>query len=118
MPDELSGLFDGESLERARKKLVALPDLPKRPRLELRDWKGAFGVFLLVFVSTLPVVVPFLFIHEIQLALRISNGVALVMLYAAGHVLGRHGGLRPIPTGLVMVAIGAVLVGITIALGG
>ena len=118
LPDELAGLFDGEALERARTKLVGLPNPPARPRLQLRDLRGALGVFLLVFLSTLPVVLPFLFVHELQLALRISNGVALVMLFGAGHMLGRHGGLRPVRTGLAMAAIGVVLVGITIALGG
>ncbi len=75
-------------------------------------------MFLLVFLSTLPVVLPFVFVPRIQLAMRISNGVAIAMLFAAGHMLGRHGGVHPVRTGLVMVALGAALVGITIALGG
>jgi hypothetical protein len=33
-------------------------------------------------------------------------------------LLGRYAGLRPVRTGLVMVAIGIVPVGLTIALGG
>jgi VIT1/CCC1 family predicted Fe2+/Mn2+ transporter len=118
LPDELVGLIDGEALERARTKLVALPDLPGRPRLRLRDLRGALGVFLLVFLSTLPVVLPFVFITELQPALRVSNAVALAMLYIAGHVLARHAGLSTVRTGLAMAAIGVVLVGVTIALGG
>src|SRR5262249_37072915 len=60
LPDDMNGLFDADALERARAKLVQRPSAPS-PRLTGRDWKGAFGVFLLVFVSTFPVVVPFLF---------------------------------------------------------
>jgi len=40
------------------------------------------------------------------------------MLYIAGHVLARHAGIRTVRTGLAMAALGVVLVGITIALGG
>jgi len=118
LPEPLDELFDDEALERARAKLVALPSLPGRPSLAGRDLQGALGVFLLVFLSTLPVVLPFVFVHELQPALRLSNGVALLMLFGAGHMLGRHGGLRPVRTGLSMMAIGAALVGLTIALGG
>lgn len=118
LPDGMSQLFDPDSLERARAKLVALPDVPKRPRLTFEDWKGALGVFLLVFLSTFPVVVPFMFVTPLFTAMRVSNAVAIVMLYLTGHYLARHGGMRPVLTGLLMVAIGAVLVAITIALGG
>jgi VIT1/CCC1 family predicted Fe2+/Mn2+ transporter len=118
LPEPLDALLDDEALERARAKLVALPGLPGRPPLRGRDFQGALSVFLLVFLSTLPVVLPFVFVHELQLALRLSNAIALVMLFAAGYMLGRHGGLRPVRTGIAMVAIGALLVGLTIALGG
>jgi len=118
LPEPFNELLDGESLERARAKLVALPGLPRQPRLGMRDFQGAFGVFLLVFLSTLPVVLPFVFVPHLHLAMRVSNGVAIVMLYTAGHYLGRHADLRPVRTGLVMVAIGVALVGVTMALGG
>lgn len=118
LPDSLRHLIDGDALERARAKLAAIPELPRRPGLHGRDFKGALGVFLLVFLSTLPVVVPFLFVTPLQLALRVSNGVAIAMLFAAGCFLARHAGLRPLRTGLLMVAIGVALVGITMALGG
>jgi len=118
LPDPLGELLDDESLERARTRLVALPELPERPRLRLRDARAAFGVFLLVVLSTFPVVLPFVFVDHLHLAMRISNGVAIAMLYVAGHNLGLHGGLRPMRTGLAMVAIGVVLVGVTMALGG
>ena len=118
LPEPLGDLFEDAALEAARAKLAALPNLPARPSLRRKDWRGALGVFLLVFLSTFPVVVPFLFFSPLQLALRISNGVAIAMLYLSGHLLGRYSGLHPVRTGLVMVSIGLVLVAITIALGG
>lgn len=118
LPEPLDELFEGSALESAREKLVAHPELHSRPHLGKRDWLGAFGVFLLVFLCTFPVVVPFLLFSPVHTAMRVSNGVAIAMLYAAGHILGRHAGLSPVRTGLVMVALGAALVALTIALGG
>ena len=55
----------------------------------------AVGVFLLVFLATLPVALPFAFIHEAHRALRVSNGIALVMLFLGGYYLERHAGGTP-----------------------
>jgi VIT1/CCC1 family predicted Fe2+/Mn2+ transporter len=118
LPEPLDELFEPTALEAARQKVVALPGLRERPHLGRKDLAGAFGVFLLVFLSTFPVVVPFLFLQPLRFAMRVSNGVAIALLYVAGHLLARYSGLRPVRTGLVMVALGIVLVGITIALGG
>jgi VIT1/CCC1 family predicted Fe2+/Mn2+ transporter len=118
LPEPFDRLFDGPALEEARAKLVALPALPKGAHLKRRDWLGGLAVFLLVFLSTLPVVVPFLFVEPLPRAMRVSNGVAIGMLFVAGIGLGRWSGLGPWRTGFVMVALGLVLVGITIALGG
>jgi VIT1/CCC1 family predicted Fe2+/Mn2+ transporter len=94
--------------------------LPERPTrlLTARELRGAFGVFLLVTISTFPVVVPFLFVKDALLALRISNAVALSMLFLIGWMLGKYSGMRRLRTGIAMLAIGLVLVAITIALGG
>jgi VIT1/CCC1 family predicted Fe2+/Mn2+ transporter len=95
-----------------------MPDPPERPRLGRDDFLGAIGVFLLVFLSTFPVVVPFLLMGETAAAVRASNAVAIVMLFITGSAFGRSAGYRPWRMGLSMVAIGVVLVAITMALGG
>jgi hypothetical protein len=118
LPAPLDQLFDDAALEQARARIVAVAELRQRPHLTWRDLRAASSVFLLVFLSTFPVVVPFLVVSPLHRAMRVSNGVAIAMLYLTGHLLGRHAGLRPIRTGLVMVAIGILLVGVTIALGG
>jgi VIT1/CCC1 family predicted Fe2+/Mn2+ transporter len=111
-------MLNGEDLERMRQGLLQIGDLPPTPSLTKEDWLGAVAVFLLVFLSTFPVVIPFLVFRNVQLALRLSNLVAIVMLFVLGSWLARHGGHHPLRTGLSMVALGVVLVGITIALGG
>jgi VIT1/CCC1 family predicted Fe2+/Mn2+ transporter len=75
-------------------------------------------VFLLVFVSTFPVVIPFIFMHNPLAALRCSNAIAISMLFILGYAFGRCSGFPPWITGVVMVILGAALVGITMVLGG
>jgi VIT1/CCC1 family predicted Fe2+/Mn2+ transporter len=118
LPEPLDALFGEEGLEVARAKLVALPEQVIRPGLQRIDCLRALGVFLLVFLSTFPVVLPFLLLSNLPLAMRVSNGVAIAMLFFTGHSLGKHAGIGPLRTGLAMVATGVVLVALTIALGG
>jgi hypothetical protein len=118
MPPAVAALIGPAEIESLRERLAAMPEPPARPRLVADDAFGAVAVFLLVFLSTFPVVVPFLLIGETATAVRASNAVAIVMLFVAGSAFGRSAGYRPWRMGLAMVAIGVVLVGITMALGG
>jgi hypothetical protein len=118
MPLRIAEALQPADFERIGAHLKQLPASEVRPSLTGRDWLGGLGVFLLVFLSTFPVVIPFLFIRDVRFALHVSNGVAIAMLFGVGQMLARHAGMRRFLTGLVMVAIGAVLVALTIALGG
>ncbi len=117
LPPVLSAILTRDDLDRVRQRLVGMPDLAP-PTLTRDDWLGALAVFLLVFLSTCPVVVPFLFVADVGLAVRLSNLVAIVMMFGVGSTLARHAGFSPWWTGLAFVALGVVLVAITIALGG
>ena len=118
LPGRLGEAIGADGLEDMRRRLVALPDVPARVRLGRDDYAGAFGVFLLVVLSTFPVVIPFMFISELAFAMRVSNGIALVMLFIGGYQLGRYAGGVAWKTGLALAAVGAVLVSIIMALGG
>ncbi|SRR5208283_5286461 len=118
MPPVLASVLPEVAFEAMREKLNRLPEPPAHPRLAKHDWLAAFGVFLLVFLSTFPVVIPFLFIHEARLALRVSNAVAIAMLFMAGYAFGRYSGFRPGRVALAMVVLGIAMVGITIVFGG
>ena len=76
------------------------------------DVRGAMEVFLLVFCSTLPVVVPFLLFDAVPRAMRTSNAVAVVMLCVGGYSLGRYSGLRPWATAAAMTGLGLFLVAV------
>ena len=87
-------------------------------KLTRTDFLGAAGVFLLVFLSTFPVVIPLIVVRQPRLALGLSNTVAVVMLFILGWSLGRYAGRPGWRSGLSMVLVGLVLVGITMVLGG
>jgi VIT1/CCC1 family predicted Fe2+/Mn2+ transporter len=104
--------------ESLRQKLVQLPGPPSRPRLGKDEWLGALAVFFWVFLITFPVAIPFIFMDNLGRAMRVSNAIAIVLLFLTGYAFGRVAEYRPWLTGLAMVVLGSVLVGITIALGG
>ena len=100
-----------------RRKLIQMPD-PGRPRLTLRDGIGAIGICLLSFLFTFPIVVPFIFVDDVRLSLRISNAVACAMLFVCGYAFGQRAGFQPWVMRLAMVAVEGALVGVAIVLGG
>ncbi|HEY7112142.1 MAG TPA: VIT1/CCC1 transporter family protein [Thermoanaerobaculia bacterium] len=118
LPGPVASVLRPDELESIRKRLADLPEPPRRGGLVRDDFLGALGIFLLVFLSTFPVVIPFLVMRDAMAALRVSNVIAIAMLFVGGYFLGKSSGYKPARTGLVMVGIGAVLVAITIALGG
>jgi hypothetical protein len=118
LPPLLASVLTPTEFGAMRERLNQLPNLPKRPKLNKDDWLSALGVFLWVFLSTFPVVIPFLLVTDAKLALRFSNGVAILLLFLTGYAFGRHVGRRPWLTAFAVVALGSSLVGIAIALGG
>jgi hypothetical protein len=117
LPPLVASIVEPAQLEYMRQRLHQLPE-PARPRLTKSDWLGAVGICLLSFLSTFPIVIPFLLIGDARLALRASNAVAIAMLFLCGAMFGRYAGFRPVAMGLSFVALGIALVGIAIALGG
>ena len=118
LPSVIAGVLTPAELAAMHERLKQLPEPPERARLSKDDWRGGVGVFLLVFVSTFPVVIPFIFMRSAGPALRVSNVIAIVMLFLTGYAFGRLTGRRPWLVGISMVVLGSVLVGLTIALGG
>ena len=118
LPPVVASVLQSAELETMRQRLKDLPEPPDRARLGNQEWLGALAVFLLVFLSTFPVVIPFLFMKKVWLALRISNSIAILMLFLTGWAFGRITGRRPWVMGVGLVLLGSILVGLTMALGG
>lgn len=118
IPPAIASVLEPAEIEAVRQRLMALPEPPARPGLSRDDWLGSLGVFLLVFLCTFPVVIPFMVMQHAGPALRVSNAIAVVMLFATGYAFGRMARHNPWLIGFSMVVLGLVLVGMTIALGG
>jgi VIT1/CCC1 family predicted Fe2+/Mn2+ transporter len=118
LPPKVAAALLPADFERAHALLKQVPRPATNLRLTGKNFTGALGVFLLVFVSTFPVVVPFMFIRDARLALHVSNVIAITLLFGCGYMLAHYAGLRRIRSGLAMVAIGAALVALMVALGG
>lgn len=118
LPPFLASKIRPGEIQYLQEEVKKMKELPARPHLTRDDFRGAAGVFLLVFLSTFPVVIPFAIFHEPLRAMRFSNAIALVLLFFVGYALAKYAALRPIRTGIAMVILGSILVSLTIALGG
>jgi VIT1/CCC1 family predicted Fe2+/Mn2+ transporter len=118
LPPVIASVVRPPEFDAMHQRLLQLPEPPGPARLSGSDLRGAGGVFLLVFLSTFPVAVPFIVMQDALAAMRTSNAIAVAMLFVAGLAYGRVVGRSPWVVGAVMVALGGVLVALTIALGG
>jgi len=111
-------LLSPPEVEAIRGRIVALPNVPARPALTWNDVLAAVAIFLLVVISTFPVVVPFMLMEDVAAAKNVSRAVALVMLFVGGLSLGRYAGYGSWRVGLMMAGLGTALVAAIHALGG
>jgi VIT1/CCC1 family predicted Fe2+/Mn2+ transporter len=82
------------------------------------DLLGAATSFWLVVLSSVPAAVPFLLVDDARLALRMSNGILLALLFCTGYAWARHTLSNPWIVGLAFLLGGGALVATAIALGG
>jgi VIT1/CCC1 family predicted Fe2+/Mn2+ transporter len=114
-----AGALGKQELEFIRQWIVNLPPQnPSSVHLTMRELRGAIGVFLLVFISTFPVVLPFVFLTNLHLAMRVSGAIAIAMLFLCGYKWGHYAGVSPIRVGITMVILGTLITVSVIALGG
>jgi len=118
LPPVVAAVLDPAKMKEIQCALLQMPHALTRVRLELVDWLGAAAVFLLVFASTIPVSLPFVFVTNAMVALRVSNAIAVGMMFLTGYAFGKLSGYSPLLTATSMVLVGSVVVAFTIALGG
>lgn len=114
----ISEIMTNDEIDQLNEKMKQLPEANIKNSLNLKDFKIAGQIFLLVFLSTLPVALPFFLLQDVALAMRLSNLIALILLFLSGYSLAKYSGLRPWLTAFAYVAIGVFLVVLTIFLGG
>ncbi len=117
LPPMVAKLIGDDELKAMRKHLVT-ERLPEKPHFEARDFRGAFGIFVIVVLSTFPVALPFVIVKDVPTALLISRILSVLMLFGGGYALGRHAGYSGLKAGFGMAVMGVVLTMAVIALGG
>jgi hypothetical protein len=118
LPPLLASVLTPADFEMMRERLHSVSSPPKRPWLTKADWMAALGVLLIEFLIVFPLAIPFMLIQNAKLALRVSNGVGIGLLFMTGFCFGAYVGYRQWRMGLSMVGLGGALVGVAIALGG
>lgn len=118
LPEEIASLTGSAELEAMRQRLLAVPAHTAKT-LRPDDYIAACLIFLLVLLTSIPLALPFIFIADIQTAMRIYRMISLCMLFACGMAFARYAGhARPARVGIAMMVLGSVLTLIIIALGG
>lgn len=118
LPSAVASVLKTEELDDIRNRMINLPELPPVVWVTVRDIKRSLLIFLLMFISTLPIVIPFIFIKDTQIALRVSNLVAVVIMFLCGWSVAKYVGFNKWIMSISMTLIGVLLVLITIVLGG
>lgn len=105
-------------LDDLRARIRDLPTPPDRVSVSTRDWLGAVGIFVIAVLSVAPLLLPFVLMDDVLPAMRTSNGIALVMLFLLGQQWAQLVGLPRWQVGFAMALGGALIVAVTVALGG
>lgn len=120
--DAVGGLSDPMTtpqFEQMRQWILRLPAAAADPpRLLASDFRAAAGVFVLVFTSTFPVVLPFMFFDELHMAMRVSSLIAITMMFLCGFGWARYAGVNAWLSGLAMMVLGIIVTSAVILLGG
>ena len=114
----VSRLLTDNELDNIGERLKKLPEPTRGSMFSGRDLWSCVQIFLLVFLCTFPVALPFALFEDVPFALRASNGVALLMLFVGGWLMAGYAGFRRLWTAIVYALIGVLLVAMTMALGG
>jgi len=93
---------------------------PREPGFTRRNVSEITTTVVCNMVAVAPATLPFLLLRDNpwQTDLRISNALVVAMMFAVGFGWGRAAGFRPWRTGASLLAIGVVMVGIAVQLGG
>ncbi len=114
----IAALMKDEEVDHLVDRIQKLPEPEKHSVFTWRDLLSGVQIFLLVFLCTLPVALPFAFLDDVSVGMRTSNGIAILQLFIGGFILAGYAGFRRLPTAMVSVVIGVLLVLLTMALGG
>ncbi|HZE98830.1 MAG TPA: VIT1/CCC1 transporter family protein [Planctomycetota bacterium] len=82
------------------------------------DIFGGVASALVILLATAPILIPYLVIPKPGVAVRVSELIAVVLLFLLGTWWGRVVGANSLKVGFLLTLVGGLLVGVTILLGG
>ncbi len=119
LPPRLVAVLHPDELWNLRQRLMASELGTGQPRGGgAAVWLAALLIVLLVSGITLPLILPLWLVPDELMALRIAQGIGVVMLFGLGWLLSRWSGDSPWPGALGFTALGVAMTGLCIALGG
>ncbi len=105
LPPVISEILKPEEVDQLHERLTNLEGVPKTILITWSDIRTASWILLLVFTCTLPIALPFIFFTNTAFALRISNGIALLILFAGGFSVGKYSGFPPVCVWLIILLL-------------
>ncbi|MCP8465732.1 hypothetical protein NK553_17425 [Pseudomonas sp. ZM23] len=119
LPPRLVAALQPEEVLRLRRRLLASNLGTGEARGGgVEAWLAGLLIVLLVTGITLPMILPLWLVSDDLLALRLAQGIGVVMLFGLGWLLARWAGDSPWPGALGFTTLGVAMTGLCIALGG
>ena len=120
LEDSLIGVLDKKERDRIAEQVFATMQdaTPLRQGVTKDDVLGGIASFLISFIIVLPPLMPFILNLPLDYGIRLSNVIAVAMLFIVGYVSGGLGGMNRIRWALTITVLGVVIVLVTILLGG
>ena len=120
LEDSLIGVLDKKERDRIAEQVFATMQdaTPLRQGVTKDDVLGGIASFLISFIIVLPPLMPFILNLPLDYGIRLSNVIAVAMLFIVGYVSGGLGGMNRIRWALTITVLGVIIVLVTILLGG
>lgn len=87
-------------------------------RLRKEDLLGGAAVGIVIMMATAPMLVPYLLFPNPTVAVHVSHAIGLALLFGVGMTWGKKTGAGAFRVGAGVTLVGALLVVVTVALGG
>lgn len=91
---------------------------PQAVGVQREDLVGAAAIVVVSVVAVLPSLLPLLLLSDTALAIRVSNLVSFVVIFATGYTWGVHTDANPWKTGLLLASVCLAMVLVAMLLGG
>jgi hypothetical protein len=120
LEDSLIGVLEKEERDRIAEQVFATihDATPKRQGVTKDDVLGGIASLLISFIIVLPPLMPFILNLPLDYGIRLSNVIAVAMLFIVGYVSGGLGGMNRVRWALTITILGVIIVFVTILLGG